>query len=143
MGKQRQRELFYDGGIQRESEWLVFILGKKNLPVIVFDPSRGEPGMIVWVNDIGAGAARIHFCGLEPYRRSYGIAGLGYFDSFKDDFGEPMFRVLVGITPENNTKALKLSRLMGFETVGTIRNLCHLAYESRRVGGVVTFREHP
>jgi hypothetical protein len=46
-----------------------------------------------------------------------------------------MFLTLLAFIPENNQRAIKTVLRMGFEPVGTIPNMCTLAYENNRIVG--------
>ena len=135
------RHVFYGGSVHDLLTWRQFLSTPTNYPVFVLDMDQAKLVFLAWMNHLANGTAQIHFTSIGKYRRGTVEVVLDYWRSFKMPDGEQMFCVLLGMTPETNVAALKLSRLTGFTRLEpTIPEACILAYEgNRRVGGVVTF----
>jgi hypothetical protein len=96
---------------------------------------------VAWLNNFEHGTAQVHFSSVGRYRRGTANMVIDYWRKFRNEIGERTFHVLCGITPETHTTARKLVRITGFTELGIIPSLLHLAYEGRRVGGVISYQE--
>lgn len=137
------RYAFYDGSVFDEQSWFQFLFQNGNLPVLVVD-LKDRCQFFAWLNSFdNIGSARVHFCFLgDRYDRRIHKVVKAYWETFRDDDGEPLFRTLIGLTPESFTDALRLSKIIGFTPVGTIPGICEMSYEgARREGGVITYLE--
>lgn len=134
--------VFYSGGINTPAEFLEFILGPDLIVSLVVEAATSRPRAVGWLTNAGEGSAFAHYCVIGPFRRSIGQAMLNHWCGQKDAAGAPKFEVLLGITPEVHTAALRVARIMGFSTVGTIPRYCRCAYAGGRCGGVLTCFEN-
>ena len=135
----RDVQVFYTGGVKTTDDWLGFINNPHNFPVFVMDAKTKKPVMAAWLNNVGQGVAEGHFCALGKYRPGSGEMVINYWRSFTGDDGNSFLRVIYGVTPEPYTTVFKLLHILGFEQLGTIPGLCFLAYEKKRVGGVISY----
>jgi hypothetical protein len=131
----RAASLFYDGRIKDEADWIAWLKDPRNYPVIVMDAREKKISCISWLNNMEMGAAQIHFCMYGHPHPGIGIKSLEYFSRF------PGLRVIVGVTPEEYTTAIRYAKRIGFKEVGRIPNMLHMEYENRRMGAVVTYYE--
>ena len=128
----KQRDLFYNGGITTEEQWIAWIKAPENYPVLVVDSSSKKIVSIAWLNHAVDGAALVHFCMLGMPRPEIGKTVLRFWS------GMGILSVIVGFTPETNTAAIKYAKRIGFVESGYIPSMCNMIYEGRRVGAVVT-----
>jgi hypothetical protein len=135
--------VFYSGGVNTPTEFLDFILQPRLLVSLVVDAATERPRALGWLTNAGEGSAFAHYCVIGPFQRSVGRAMLANWCELKDATGAPMFEILLGITPEVHTAALRLARIMGFSTVGTIPRYCRCPYAGGRCGGVLSCLESP
>lgn len=135
--------VFYSGGVNTPAEFLEFILQPQLLVSLVVDAATGQPRALGWLTNAGEGSAFAHYCVLGPFHRSVGRAMLAHWCGLKDAAGAPMFEILLGITPEVHTAALRLTRIMGFSTIGTIPRYCRCPHAGGRCGGVLSCFESP
>ncbi len=125
--------LFYDGIVRDITGWLAHLKQPGLFAAVVADTVQARPVHIVWLKDIWDGVAWAHHTSIGNYRRGVWETVIDYWSKFE-------LRLLLGLTPETNEKAIKfLSKICKFTIVGTIPGLCHMAYEDRRVGGVVSY----
>ena len=61
-----------------------------------------------------------------------GTVALEYYSRF------PGLRVIVGVTPEEYTTAIRYAKRIGFTEAGVVPNMLYMAYEGRRMGEVIT-----
>lgn len=131
----RYDSLFYDGAVTDVHQWLAFIKSRERLPLLVVNPQKGSIHCIAWLSDYSRGTPFVHFCLLGKHWRGVFPVILEYWKQFN-------FHVLLGITPETNTQALRIVRFAGFREIGTIPKVCPIAKTGQRVGGVLTCYEY-
>jgi len=129
---------FYGGGINTPSEFLEFILQPRIMASLVIEATTGQPRVLGWLTHAGECSAFAHYCVIGPFQRSVGRTLLDHWCGLTDATGQPLFDVLLGITPEVHTAALRVARIMGFSTVGTIPKYCRCLSAGGRCGGVLT-----
>lgn len=139
--EQRVEHLFWSGGIRSEIDFISFLREPGNYPILVFDAEIWEAKAIAWLNGIEMNHALVHFCCLGKFRLACCKMGLDYWRSIKAIDGKPLFSVLLGVTPETNELAIRVSKMLGFQRVGIIPKLCPMAYLNRTVGGVITYMD--
>ena len=133
----RVETTFYAGGINTPAEFLAFLRQPHVMASLACTRADGRPLALGWLTHAGDHSAFAHFCVIGPFRRSAGKAMLSHWKNLIDATGAPLVDMLLGITPEINTRALRLARIMGFETVGTIPRYCQCVYAGIRCGGVL------
>ncbi len=131
----RAAKLFYSGTVANEFEWIDWLKDPSNFPVIVMDSREKKIAAIAWLNNKNSGTAQIHFCMFGPPHPGVGEKVLRYFSSF------PELHVIVGVTPEEYTTAIRYAKRIGFKAAGRIPNMLYMAYENRRMGAVITYYE--
>jgi len=107
----------------------------------VLELETRSPAALGWLTNAAAGSAFVNYCVLRRPRRSAGKALLEYWCSFRDPAGKPLFRVLLGITPETHTAALRVIRIIGFKSIGTIHRYCEMDRGRTRCGVVINYFE--
>jgi len=133
----KYHDLFYDGGVKSSEEWLAFIKHPSNYPVIIH---KGEDlYAIAWLNYAERVSARCHFVVFGQYHKDIGKTIINYWKGMKDRNGNQLIHVLIGMTPETNTKMNKLMKIIGFTVLGIIPHFCYLASENKTVGATVGY----
>jgi hypothetical protein len=128
----KYRDLFYNGGVATEEQWIAWVKDAGNYPVLAVDLVSMKIAGIAWLNNAVDGAALIHFCMLGLPRPEIGETVLRYWS------GMGALSVIVGFTPDTNMAAVKYAKRIGFTVSGYIPKMCNMIYEGRRVGAVVT-----
>lgn len=141
--QRRVEAVFYAGGVNTPAEFLEYILQPHVLCAVVCDAQTSEPRAIGWLTHAGAGSAFAHYCVLGRFRRDLGRTLLDYWFGLEAEAGEPLIEVLLGITPEIHTLALRVATMMGFTTIGSIPRYCRCPYAGMRCAGVLTCLERP
>jgi len=137
--ERKVEQLFYAGGIATERAFIDFIRSDGVEACLVFDTVGRRPVVIAWLTNAGGGSAFVHYCALGRPRRDAGLAVLAHWSDQRNAAGVRRFDVLLGITPETNTAALRVLRILGFTPVGTIPRYCNCFYEGGRRGGVISY----
>lgn len=130
---------FYSGGVNTPAEFLTFLRQRHVMASLAFEHGPDRPRALGWLTHAGEASAFAHFCVLGGFRRSVGEAMLSHWRGLGDATGEPLVDVLLGITPEIHAPALRVARIMGFTTIGTIPRYCRCSYAGVRCGGVLGF----
>jgi len=136
-------QLFYAGGIDTPRDFLGFIKSRQVIACVVLDLETRSPAALGWLTNAAGGSAFVHYCVLGRPRRSAGKALLDYWCSFRDPAGKPLFHVLLGITPETHTPALRVITIMGFRSIGMIPRYCEMDRGRTRCGAVISYFECP
>ena len=127
-------QVFYGGTVTCAADFLAFMKAPKNLPVLVVDEEAKKIVFLAWLNGLQATHAYGHFCSLEPFKRHAVTTIIDYWKSLD------LFNIIIGLTPETNTMALRMIGIAGFKTLGILPRLCTMAYENNSiVGGVITY----
>jgi len=130
-------DLFYDRGIKTYEEWLEFIKSPLNYPVIIFE---GETiHAIAWLNYAERVSARCHFITFGQYHKQIGQTIINYWKNLRGSNGQQLIHVLIGITPEDNYKMVKLMKLIGFTVLGSIPHFCYIAKDDRMSGASIGY----
>lgn len=136
-------QLFYAGGIDAPADFLQFIKSRHVIASVVLDLETRLPRAIGWLTNASGGAAFTHYCVLGKPRRSVGRVLLDHWINLRDRDGKRLFRVLLGITPETHPAALRVIRIMGFTSLGTIPRYCQIDRGRICCGGVISYYECP
>lgn len=131
----RNKIAFYGGGIETFKDFIAYLTKPTNHFVFIADTEKKKIVFMAWMNNIQGKTAFVHFCGIGhgTYRHAIGRLVLDYWERMN------IFDVVMATIPETNTTALKLIKPLGFVEIGTIPMLCHLHYENKTVGGVVSY----
>jgi hypothetical protein len=132
-------KLFWGGNVYDTFDFMDFLRRPTNHPLLLVDMDAGKPCAVAWLNGIEGNHAIAHFAILGNYRRGMGSTVFEFWRQFRRDDGEPLVKVLMGFTPANNDKAVKFTRYLGFQILGTVPHLCELPYENKTVGAVVSY----
>lgn len=133
----KDKILFYDATIKTPFEWMEFIKRAGIYPVLIVDNKNSQIVHISWLKDVFDVGAWAHHCSIGKYQRGAWEAARGYWKKYF-----PNLKLLLGMTPENNEKAIKfLEKICKFTVVGKIPLMCNLGYEGRRVGAVISYYE--
>lgn len=134
----KRDQLFYDGGVNDLHEWISFIYNPANHVVLVVDDT-GHVYHVAWINGFYQGHGFLHHCGLGKYNRRSWPVLKKYWQDMKDDQGNPLVKVLIGITPITNKLAIKLLKIIKWTPIGCIPKICYMAQEDKYVAGMVSY----
>jgi len=134
--EEKVKDLFYDGTINTEYEWMEFIKRPGTFPLLIVDKEKNTVVHIFWIKDCFDISAWIHHCGLGKYRR-------GAWEAARDHWRKyfPNLKMLLVITPESNTLTVKMLKMIKFVLIGKIPKICYMAYKNERVAGVIGYFE--
>lgn len=134
----KDKFLFYDSAVNDLKGWIDYIYNPNNYVILIID-NLGHVYHIAWINKVYQGHAFLHHVALGKYSRSSWPIVRDYYRNLIGDDGRPIIKVLLGITPANNEKAIKLVKLLKWNIVGSVPYLCYLANEKRHVNGLVSY----
>jgi len=133
--------VFYDGGVKSKYDFLSFIKGPGVHFHKVLDDD-GELAGVFWLTDIEHKSAVGHFC----FFSSVWGDSQEYFREImkrlllaEDADGEYMFHVLIGVTPEWLTSALKMIRKAGMIECGRIPYRVYKAADDNYHAAVISY----
>lgn len=125
--------LFYDGSIRDIIGWLSHLKQPGTFPLVVADIDKSIPVHIAWLKDVADGVAWAHHCSIGKYR-------MGAWETVLEYWQLMPLRILLGLTPESNARAVKfLEKICHFHIVGTVPEVCNMAYQDKRVGGIISY----
>jgi hypothetical protein len=128
--------LFYDGSIKDVIDWIKFIKSPGIFPIIVWDSIKKKIVHILWLKDCFDLCAWVHHVSIGPYQRGVWEACRDHWKKFDS------LKLLLGLTPSTNPKAVKiLKKICKFNIVGEIPWVCNMAYEGKRVSGIISYFE--
>lgn len=128
--------LFYDGACRDMLGWMQFIKSRDRLVVIIYDDTP-VIHCIAWLSQYERGMPFGHFCMLGKLRKDVGPTVMEYWRGFD-------FPVILGLTPENNERAIRFIKMVGFRVLCTVPQACFVAGHGgvRRTGGVLSCYEY-
>lgn len=134
----KDKELFYDATIYTAFEWMEFIKRPGTYPVLVVDKKNKRVVHIAWLKDVFDVGAWAHHCSVGKYQRG---AWEAVRDHWKQHFTN--LKLLLGITPETNIKAVKfVQKICKFTVVGKIPQMCRMGYQdNQRISAVISYYE--
>jgi hypothetical protein len=135
----KDKATFYDGGVNSEWAFIAYLKEPANQVTLIVDTKDNTVVMVAWLNGLEARGAKCHFCSIGPYRRGAGEEAVKFWSWWKWTDGTPLFKVIVGITPELYKAAVKALKLVGFTVIGTIPLMCELRHEGVRCGAVISY----
>ena len=134
-------QLFYFGGINTPEDFLGYVKGVNLHVCVVAENETNQVRGIIWLTNISGGTAFVHYAAIGPFRRGGGRAAVDYWCSLRRQDGQPVLHVLLGITPEYHRDALRVIRIMGFASLGTIPSYCRGQGGQGRCGAVLSHYE--
>lgn len=130
--------VFYDGTVLSGRGLCAFMNSTDVHPFSVF--CKGELSAVAWLGDLKKRSATVHFLAFRTHAvhaRHIMRQVCQYWLSMQYGPGEPCFDVLVGMTPENNARAINAARKAGFSYVGTIPHGAYMDKLGKSIGMVV------
>ena len=117
-------QLFYFGGIKTPEDFLASIKGVNLHVCVVVENETNQVRAIIWLINISGGTAFVHYALIGPFQLAVLRAAVASWCSLRRPDGRPVLRVLLGITPEDLRDALRVIRIMGFASLGTLPSYC-------------------
>jgi hypothetical protein len=133
----KQDSLFYDGAVKNLKDWIDYIYNPSNHVVLIID-ELGHVYHIAWINKYYQGSGFVHHCSLGNYNRRTWPTLKKYWQNMKNN-GESLVKTVMGVTPVTNHKAIKLLKIIGWNMIGCIPNICFLANENRHIAGMISY----
>ncbi len=135
------KEMFYDEPDPTFEGFMSIMKSPANLPIFAFIDNK--PAGVAWLNGLAATWAVMHF-GINKIawgKESIKIAQyfISYWFSLKKD-GEPIFKTLVGVTPNDHKKAIKFIERLGLTIATAIPGVCPGSNDEI---GVISYIERP
>lgn len=130
--------VFFEGLIRSDDDFISMLKSPGNVPVLI---THGIDKMlgIAWMNALQGNLAFGHFCFLDDAIESKltvecGKRVISYWLSF------PTLEVIVGVIPSFNQPAIKYVERIGFEKIGSIKNMVRSAYLDGRFDAVLFYQ---
>lgn len=135
---------FYSGTVQNEDQFVLSCKSSNQHTVIILLPD-GKPAGIVWVNGYAHGSAQVHFCMFRSIWGSRSVeAGkkaVDYLFGLTKPDGEPLIRMLLGLTPVEYELAINFIKEVGVTVIGTVPHFVWNHYKQRTMGAVISYIE--
>lgn len=134
-------QTFYAGGISSPEDFLHLAKSPQIAACIAIDAEARQPAVFAWLTNIENDSAFAHYCVLGTPSRAAGRAVLTFWESLRRPDGDPLLDLLLGITPEIHEPALRVLRILGFTSIGTIPGYCNCVYAGGKCGAVISYRQ--
>jgi hypothetical protein len=141
VGEGKVEAVFYSGGVSSPNDFLRFVAANDRFMVFSLEGVSGRPRGFAWLTNLHDGSGFLHYCSLGGFGREQARLLMSHWEGLRNADGSPTVERLLGITPEANPAAVRVLKLMGFTTLGTIPGYCRLAHGGGRCGGVISFFE--
>ena len=130
--------VFCAGTVKSFEEFYSFLQDNKNCVITVWDDDN-DVVMISWLNNFNQNSAAAHF---NCFKKVWGngseevyMKGIEYY------FTMPFLDTIIGTVPENNQKALAMSKRCGGIVLGTIPNFTTDVYKNKKIGATILYFE--
>lgn len=137
-------KVFYSGSVLNEDHFLSACKSPGQHTLVILQQD-GSPGGIVWLNGFMGASAQIHFCMFKAIWGTRtveaGKKAVNYFFGLTKPDGEPLFKVLLGLTPAEYRVAIRFIKEVGVTVLGTIPHFLYHYFEKRTMGAVVSYLE--
>jgi len=139
------KKVFYEGIVQNEQQWLAYVkAAPQRFVTVTYDDEASDMAMVAWMTDIDPPKAITHFNVFKPFwgKKAKEVTAnqVEYWFGLTGPDGQPLFDLLIGVTPENNPLAVRMAKSNGYRAIGTIPMFLNDYYRNARVGGVVSYR---
>ena len=134
-------QTFYEGGIATPEDFLQLAKSPQIAACLAIDVEARQPAVFAWLTNIENDSAFTHYCVLGTPSRAAGRAVLRFWESLRRPDGRPLLDLLLGITPEIHAPAVRVLRILGFTSIGTIPGYCNCAYAGGKCGAVISYRQ--
>ena len=142
VAENRVHNVFWGGTIREFPQFLNFFRNPAINACVVVDSVAKKVVFLAWLSDYNGTYAFGHFVALGKYRAHIlGGKRISPGDAVLDYWRYLQVKVVVGVTPSSNEKAVKFIKMLGFKEVGEIPNTIHLVYEERYVAGKISYIE--
>lgn len=113
-------KVFFDGTITNRRHFLAKVKRPDNLFFFVLD--RNSPAAFFWLDNMTQRRAHIHFCVLRSHWGSgalhLGKTALAVIGGMKAPDGQPLFKMVAGITEASNVLAIRYAKSLGLTKCG-------------------------
>src|SRR4030067_413109 len=104
----KDKYFFYDGGILTEDEWIEYVERPTNFLILGADTEDQNIIAYGLLRDINDGVASAHFAFLDKYIPGVVEDMLEFASKLKNKNNEPLFKVLIGITPKSYDRVIEI-----------------------------------
>jgi hypothetical protein len=137
------KKVFFQGKVTSGKDLIKWCKSPANEVVIGIGDNDQLPLIFTWLNGVEDRRAWFNF---NIFKRAWGkdshklAVQVGYYYLYmKDQEGNYIFDVLIGLTPSNNRLALQMVKKMGATSIGEIPLLLTNHWTGKRVGGVFSY----
>lgn len=135
------RKVFLDGSVQNSRDFIEFFEKKKHHIYIV--QYQGNEVGFFWTNEFNGNSVFITYCMYMKYwgedSVTIGKNCIEQIFSQKNKFGDYRYNIILGLTPVDNTLALKFLTKIGMKIVGTIPGIIADYYKQTDTEGVISY----
>lgn len=116
------KRVWHSGTIQTEQEFVRWMKNPIIYSMLITD-DEGAPLILSWIAGVEEGRGWFNFCVFKKAwgrkkSEEVGRAAAQYWLRMRNSKGEPVFHVLLGITPSTNRLALSFIRACGAKSLG-------------------------
>ena len=136
------RRVWYTGAVKNEDDFLA-TAKNPNTHMILMTTEEPRPIGIVWLNNVAGKSAQIHFVMFREFWGNLtieaGKLAVDYFMGIKDREGEPIFDVLMGVTPGKYGMVINYIKEVGVTVIGTIPHLLFNYWTGKAMDGTFSY----
>lgn len=135
--------VFYDDTVNSANDFLDFMKYRGNSLYVVYKPKDNTPIGFFWINGFERTFCRLHFAVFKHFwgKDTVGVGKqtVKMILSLKDEQGEYLWDVILGILPSWNKFAIEYIKLVGCKVVGEIPHLTHSKRKGKSVPGTLIY----
>lgn len=114
--------VFCDGSVSDRDYFLKFMKVENNLVSFIF--YKNKIVGFAWINGISKNYCYSHFCLFKSVwgkkTDTIGRMLIDYWMGFKDESGDGLFDILIGMIPSFNTSAINFIKKLGYVVIGEV-----------------------
>ena len=140
------KRVFYSGQVNNADEFVQYFKKPNNHAIVIIEEDA-EPLVLCWVNGVEDGHAWFNFAAFRSawgHTRSVQLLkkAADYWYALKDSEGEPLIKILCGMTPAKNKLALYVMKECGTTQTIEIPNYLTDVHTGKRTGIIISYLEN-
>lgn len=135
--------VFPSGNVKDMESFKTCLQNKKSNVITIWE--NKEIVFLSWINNLKPTSASIHF---TSFKSIWGtrtdealLMAFRHWFSHKDNDGEYLFDTIMGMIPNNNQRAIEMTKRCGVHVLGTIPNYTTNFYTKKKIGATVLYIE--
>jgi hypothetical protein len=136
------KRVFHGGAVKSSDDMVRWMKNPSMCAMLIAEDN--EPLLLSWVTGIEDHRGWFSFCVFKKgwgrkKGQELGKMCADYWMGMKDNQGNPVFRVLMGVTPAHNRLALLWVKTVGAESIGTIPDFATNYWTGERFDAVISY----